>query len=533
MKTTPQGRKITLVLLVVLVMLLFILSGLAYFRIDLTRDKKFSVSQVSKHAMESVTEPLRITYYLSKDLENFYPQTRDVKDADGGNGIQKGVFPRQIQSAKENRQELVTVYSSIVMEYLNRMAVIPFIVSGETLEYELTSRLMQLTDSAQDGTVFVMTGNGLSVDTDYSYVKPWLSAAGFVPVSVTPEEFLVSLEDSLGSEKKPPILLLGTSALEEAAVEGLKTYVEFGGSIFVTTSSNSADVYGTWDAYPVEAGADVFLPVLADWGIEVGPELVFDISCYRVTLVSNDENPVYEYLNYPLWISSLPQYTTTHQISKNVTDLQFFWSSPLNLTKSGDPLVYTTPNSWLEAPDFSKEQPFVANPFMVAQSAAQAGKESGQYLLSALVSVDGGGKVMAVSSQYFVSTLMLDYTGAYTNLEYVDVPAETLISILKKTGSAEQTDFDSKKYISCIKALQEKRPTIKCRLIVRVNRDISKGTGTLLSPTDRKLGDKFNDDITLTIYRVNGSTDKGWDGMPNWIPNIKFPDGICFYDIVE
>ena len=441
MKTTPQGRKITLVLLVVLVMLLFILSGLAYFRIDLTRDKKFSVSQVSKHAMESVTEPLRITYYLSKDLENFYPQTRDVKDFLRIYGesnknisvtvedpiekgmeealIQKGVFPRQIQSAKENRQELVTVYSSIVMEYLNRMAVIPFIVSGETLEYELTSRLMQLTDSAQDGTVFVMTGNGLSVDTDYSYVKPWLSAAGFVPVSVTPEEFLVSLEDSLRSEKKPPILLLGTSALEEAAVEGLKTYVEFGGSIFVTTSSNSADVYGTWDAYPVEAGADVFLPVLADWGIEVGPELVFDISCYRVTLVSNDENPVYEYLNYPLWISSLPQYTTTHQISKNVTDLQFFWSSPLNLTKSGDPLVYTTPNSWLEAPDFSKEQPFVANPFMVAQSAAQAGKEAGQYLLSALVSVDGGGKVMAVSSQYFVSTLMLDYTGAYTNLEYV------------------------------------------------------------------------------------------------------------------
>ena len=55
----------------------------------------------------------------------------------------------------------------------------------------------------------------------------------------------------------------------------------------------------------------------------------------------------------------------------------------------------------------------------MAQSAAQAGKEAGQYLLSALVSVDGGGKVMAVSSQYFVSTLMLDYTGAYTNLEYV------------------------------------------------------------------------------------------------------------------
>ena len=121
----------------------------------------------------------------------------------------------------------------------------------------------------------------------------------------------------------------------------------------------------------------------------------------------------------------------------------------------------------------------------------------------------------------------------YANLEYANVSAETLISILKKTGSADYTDFDSKKYIPCIKALQEKRPTIKCRLIVRTNRDISKGTGTLLSPTDRKLGEKFNDDITLTIYRINGSTDKGWNGVPIWIPNIKFPNGICFYNIVE
>lgn len=121
----------------------------------------------------------------------------------------------------------------------------------------------------------------------------------------------------------------------------------------------------------------------------------------------------------------------------------------------------------------------------------------------------------------------------YTNFEYVDVSAELLINILEKTGSYTQSDFNSRKYIACIKALQEKRPTIKCRLIVRVNRDISKGTGTLLSPTDRKLGDKFNDDITLTIYRVNGSIDKGWEGIPIWIPNIKFPDGICFYDIVE
>ena len=117
--------------------------------------------------------------------------------------------------------------------------------------------------------------------------------------------------------------------------------------------------------------------------------------------------------------------------------------------------------------------------------------------------------------------------------EFVDVTADELTSILELIVLENSSDFDTNKYISCIKALREKRPSVKCRLIVRIDRDISKGTGTMLSPTDRQLGDKFNDDIVLTMYRLVGSTDKGWVGKPLWMPNIKFPDGICFYNTLE
>ena len=55
----------------------------------------------------------------------------------------------------------------------------------------------------------------------------------------------------------------------------------------------------------------------------------------------------------------------------------------------------------------------------------------------------------------------------------------------------------------------------------------------MLSPTDRLLGDGFNNDIVLTMYRLVGSADKGWDGKPLWMPNIKFPGGICFYNTLE
>lgn len=117
----------------------------------------------------------------------------------------------------------------------------------------------------------------------------------------------------------------------------------------------------------------------------------------------------------------------------------------------------------------------------------------------------------------------------------LSVPTDkaTVINLLQLVGSYDSQDFSSQKYISCVHALCAKRPSVKLRLIVRKNREISKETGTLLSENDRKLGNKFADEIVLTLYRVNGEVAKGWNGKPLWIPNIKFPKNICFYDTFE
>lgn len=115
--------------------------------------------------------------------------------------------------------------------------------------------------------------------------------------------------------------------------------------------------------------------------------------------------------------------------------------------------------------------------------------------------------------------------------DFFDVSKDVIVKILKYCGSLETEDFNNKKIISCINALSQKRPTIKFRLIVRTNRDIAYGTGTLLSPKDRGLGDQLREDVVLTLYRVIGEKKKGWSGNPLWIPNIKLPEGYCYYDI--
>lgn len=63
-------------------------------------------------------------------------------------------------------------------------------------------------------------------------------------------------------------------------------------------------------------------------------------------------------------------------------------------------------------------------------------------------------------------------------------------------------------------------------LIVRRNREITQGTGALLSPNDLALGNSFVDKPVLTMYEVEG---KGWSADKLWVPNIKFPDNKVIY----
>lgn len=125
-----------------------------------------------------------------------------------------------------------------------------------------------------------------------------------------------------------------------------------------------------------------------------------------------------------------------------------------------------------------------------------------------------------------IDTLLKEFS---ENEKYYSVNHKYLTKILEQVDS-DADDWDSKSYISCINAYLAGKPEEQCILIVRRNRDISKGTGTLLSPDDRRLGMTFTEKVVLTMYKITGRK-KGWDGSEIWIPNIKFPEGINFYNV--
>lgn len=112
--------------------------------------------------------------------------------------------------------------------------------------------------------------------------------------------------------------------------------------------------------------------------------------------------------------------------------------------------------------------------------------------------------------------------------EIYSVNLNIIIAILKMIIS-ENDDFDISSFISFIESFVVDNPGKQGILIVRRNRDITQGTGTLLSQNDRELGDKYSDTIVLTMYKVTGN--KGWLGQQLWIPNIKLPSDLVYYAI--
>lgn len=92
-------------------------------------------------------------------------------------------------------------------------------------------------------------------------------------------------------------------------------------------------------------------------------------------------------------------------------------------------------------------------------------------------------------------------------------------------------DFRMKSFQSILDTILAEIPAAQGILIVRRGRNVAQGTGALLSPNDWKLSRQFPDKTVLTMYQVTG--EKGWGGKPMWVPNIKLPEGIMYYDVSE
>jgi hypothetical protein len=121
--------------------------------------------------------------------------------------------------------------------------------------------------------------------------------------------------------------------------------------------------------------------------------------------------------------------------------------------------------------------------------------------------------------------LLLPYDGR----GFLDCPISLIVDILSHIESENKvSDWNSLEYINALNIVAEKENLKNAKILVKTERGITKGKGTMLSEKDRIDIDKYNSEIALVMYRMTDDRNLGWDG-PIWMPNIKLPEGFVFY----
>lgn len=145
-----------------------------------------------------------------------------------------------------------------------------------------------------------------------------------------------------------------------------------------------------------------------------------------------------------------------------------------------------------------------------------------------LITIAGDVNYFPLAAENDSIKILDDMLQSFHRDTFYQVGLKLILELLKHTSDA-QGAWPKDSFINFIGTYTAQRPNEQGILIVRRGRDISKGSGTLLSPDDRKLGAKFKGQTVLTLYKVTGT--KGWGGREVWIPNIKLPNNFIYYDI--
>lgn len=158
-------------LFIVAVVLLNLVASRAFFRIDLTESKSYSLSSSSKEIVKNLEEPLNVKVFFSANLPSPYSNVEQyVKDilAEYGNSANKnfsceffdmedydnqriargyGLNQIQIRELKNNEVGLKNAFMGIVLSYADQIEKIDGISSSDGLEYKITSAIGKIISS--------------------------------------------------------------------------------------------------------------------------------------------------------------------------------------------------------------------------------------------------------------------------------------------------------------------------------------------------------------------------------------------------
>ena len=366
-----KKRKRNIVVWILTIIVLGLAAGIGtHFNaeIDLSKDKVYSLSPVSKKLLAESTESIVITYYVSPALKSFSPlpdriisfierydtiggplvESRTVEVQSGQTNMlieQLGLIPQTFGSGDGNKQSALSAFSGIVIESTSRMTSIPFIYDMGGIEYEITSGIKRILSEEKKQLGIMIADNSRTIEQHYSLLTRFLLSL----YSVQPVRPGTSIPENLDT-----LIVLGQQDITPEDADSIDAYLRKGGAVLFCIDPVYVDLDDNLAAEPASNSA--LQEMLSRYGVQTEEKLILDSSMKQLRVpqaAGNTGETVWRNLGpYPFWISMRQENIhTDHPVTARFQGLDLLWCSPLSIHEmpglSYTVLAQTTADAWL------------------------------------------------------------------------------------------------------------------------------------------------------------------------------------------
>lgn len=314
-----------------------------FYRFDLTGNKDYSISKVSKNTVSKLGDILNIKVYFSKNLPSQYvnlPQeVGDILDEyanySGGKIKVEFIDPKddtelkqklmimgipelQFNVLEKDKYQVVNGYLGIAVQYGDRTEVIPVVQDTNNLEYEITLAIKKVVNKEKTAIGYLTSNGTLSAEKEIPLAYKNLSEIYNV------EQVNLTEQKEISAEIKTLIIAGPKENFNEEELKTIDQFLMKGGSLFVLL-----DGVKVGDGLKAEKNITGMEGLLEKYGVKLNNNLVLDVSS---GMASFNQGFITFSTPYPFWPKVIKTGFNKDNVSTaKLESVLFPWASSIDL----------------------------------------------------------------------------------------------------------------------------------------------------------------------------------------------------------
>jgi len=348
-----------------------VLGNWAFFRLDLTGNKAYSLSSSSRKLVRELSDPVIVRAYFTPDLPAPYnAYERYVRDllaeyraASRGNvrfefalpnppadfekrAGEAGLIPLQFEEMGSDQLQIRRGYMGLVLMHRDKSETLPVVKDIQQLEYDITSRIAKMAVRNRKTIALTSGHRETPWQTGHSKLAEDMSELYNLKLTPLPSGATMPLvADALvivGPQQKMDDKSLWI--IDQAIMHGIPA------AFLVDIKNLRVDQFMVT---PNDAGLG---DLLQHYGVQLGNRLVYDAQCETIGLTQNLGGFAFNTsMRYP-FVPLVDRIAATHPIARGLDTVGLPFTTtveavqPLPAGVHFSPLFFSSPKSWL-APD--------------------------------------------------------------------------------------------------------------------------------------------------------------------------------------